>query len=114
MCRGGVLTSEDFVRCIQAFEVSGLKSCLDPTGGGVTLQGLDHEPGMKGRREMEERAAEVSGGVAQPQQGNLISCFRDSLGLCISLSLPGNGEELIPHFHLMCLISLCSVRYVEV
>ncbi len=56
------------MRCSQAFEVSGLKSCLDPTGGGVTLQGLEHEPGTKGRCEMEERAAEVSGGVAAAAQ----------------------------------------------
>ena len=52
------------MRRSQAFEVSGLKSCLDPTGGDVTLQGLPHEPGMKERCEMEERAAEVSGRVA--------------------------------------------------
>lgn len=68
MCRGGLLTSGAFVKCSQAFEVSRLKSCLDPTGGGVTLQGLEHESQMKGRCEMKERAAEVSGGVAAAAQ----------------------------------------------
>lgn len=41
-----------------------MKFCRDPTGGGVTLLTLGHEPGMKGRHTMEERAAEVSVGVA--------------------------------------------------
>lgn len=44
MCCAGLLTSEAFMRSSQAFEVSRLKSWLDPTGGGVTLQGLDPEP----------------------------------------------------------------------
>lgn len=45
------------------FDVSRLKFCLDPTGGSVTLQSLDREPGMTERREMEKRATEVSGEV---------------------------------------------------
>lgn len=49
MCRSSLLTSKDFPSCSQAFEVSKLKSWPDPTGGGVTLQGLDGEPRMKRR-----------------------------------------------------------------
>lgn len=51
----------------------------------------------------------------QPPQGNLISCFRDSCGpASLPVSFSGNGGELIPHFQMMCLISLSSIRNVEV
>lgn len=46
--------------CGQLFQASRLKSCLEPTGGDVTMQGADRELGMNGRIETEERAAEVN------------------------------------------------------
>lgn len=49
MCHVDLRTSRAFVRCSQAFEVSRLKSCFDPTGGVVTPQGPAHEPRMKGK-----------------------------------------------------------------
>lgn len=42
MCHGGLLTSEAVMGCSRTFKVFRLKFCLDPTGGGVTLQGLGH------------------------------------------------------------------------
>ncbi|KAI3367197.1 hypothetical protein L3Q82_008251 [Scortum barcoo] len=87
MCRGGLLTSEDFGRGTQAFEVSGLKSCLDPTGGGVTLQGPDHGPGMKGRREIEERADEKLFVI------NVYNMYKD-MGFCME-----SHDEVKGHRH---------------
>ena len=48
----------------------------------------------------------------QPQQGNLISCFW-ALHLSLDHFL-GMGKKLMPHFGVMCLISLSSIRYEEV
>lgn len=118
MCRGASLTSGALVRCSQPlWGFPSLKSCLDPTGGGVTLQGPGPQACEEGEdvRRRRGQLRWVAGrqpqpkASPQPQQGNLISCFRGSLGP-VHLSLTSwVWEELIPRFQVMCLISLSSI-----
>lgn len=122
MCRGSLLTSGASRRCSQAFEVFSVEILPRSYRGRCYSAGTGPRAWEEGRMWDDGRGQlrwaagwqPQPKASPQPQQGNLISCFRDSVGLRISFSLHGNEQGSLPRFQVMCLISLSEIGYVEV